>query len=233
MTHAQKLAMHEPPAEWAAVDQFLTERLVRPDAALDAALAANKAAALPAIDVSAPQGKFLRILAESIRAERILEIGTLGGYSTIWLAQALPPTGRIISLEFERKHAEVARANVARAGLAGVVDIRVGKALDLLPQIEAEATAPFDLVFIDADKVNTANYFDWALRLTRPGSLILVDNVVRKGAILDANSDDANVKAMRSFIEKLGDTPGITASALQTVGGKGYDGFIIALVIPS
>jgi predicted O-methyltransferase YrrM len=222
--------MHEPAAEWGAVDQFLTERLVRPDAALITALAANQAAALPAIDVSAPQGKFLHILAASIRAERILEIGTLGGYSTIWLAQALPPTGRLISLEFEPKHAEVARANVARAGLSSVVDIRIGKALDLLPQIEAEATAPFDLVFIDADKVNTANYFDWALRLTRPGSIVLVDNVVRKGAILDPHSDDANVQAMRSFIDKLGDTPGITATALQTVGGKGYDGFIIALV---
>jgi predicted O-methyltransferase YrrM len=222
--------MQEPPPEWAAVDQLLTERLVRPDAALEAALTANQTAQLPAIDVSAPQGKFLRILAASIRAERILEIGTLGGYSTIWLAQALPPTGRLISLEFEPKHAEVARANIARAELAGVVDIRVGKALDLLPQIEAEATAPFDFVFIDADKVNTANYFDWALRLTHPGSIILVDNVVRKGAILDPNSDDANVQAMRSFIEKLGDTPGITATALQTVGAKGYDGFVFALV---
>lgn len=221
--------MQEPP-EWAAVDQFLTQHVVRPDAALNAALAANQAANLPAIDVSAPQGKFLHILAASIRAERILEIGTLGGYSTIWLARALPPTGRLISLEFETKHAEVARANVARAGLTGVTEIRVGKALDLLPQIEAEATAPFDFVFIDADKVNTANYFDWALRLTRPGSLILVDNVVRKGAILDPNSDDISVQAMRSFIEKLGDTPGVTASAVQTVGGKGYDGFIIALV---
>jgi predicted O-methyltransferase YrrM len=228
-----RLDMHEPPAEWGAVDQFLTERLVRPDAALDAALAANKAAALPAIDVSAPQGKFLRILAASIGAQRILEIGTLGGYSTIWLAQALPPDGRLITLEFEPRHAEVARANIDRAGLSDIVEIRIGKALDLLPQIDAEASAPFDLIFIDADKANTANYFDWALRLTRPGSIILVDNVVRKGAILDPNSDDANVQAMRSFIEKLGDTPGIFTTALQTVGGKGYDGFIIALVTPS
>jgi predicted O-methyltransferase YrrM len=216
--------------QWAAVDQLLTERLVRPDAALDAALAANRAAALPAIDVSAPQGKFLRVLAESLRAQRILEIGTLGGYSTIWLAQALPATGRLISLEYEPRHAEVARANIARAGLTGVVEIRVGKALDLLPQIEAENLGPFDLVFIDADKVNTAAYFDWALRLTRLGSVILVDNIVRKGAILDPHSEDANVQAMRGFIDKLGSTPGVCATALQTVGGKGYDGMILALV---
>jgi predicted O-methyltransferase YrrM len=216
--------------QWSAVDRFLTDLIVRPDVALVDALRANKAAELPAIDVSAPQGKFLRLLAEAIHAKRILEIGTLGGYSTIWLAQALPPDGRLISLEFQPKHAAVARSNVERAGLSSVVDIRVGKALDSLPQLAAENLEPFDLAFIDADKVNTAEYFTWALRLCRRGSLIIVDNVVRKGAVLDEQSDDVNVQGVRQFYDRLASTPGVLATAVQTVGGKGYDGFAIVLV---
>ena len=215
---------------WAAVDQYVTETLVRPEASLQAALEANLTAELPAIDVSPPFGKLLRLLAETLGASRILEIGTLGGYSTIWLAQSLPPDGRLISLEVDARHAEIARANIARAGLASVVEVRVGRAIELLPQLETEGAGPFDVVFIDADKTNTAEYFSWALRLSRPGSLIVIDNVVRKGAILDAQSADENVQGMRRFFEKVATTPGVSASGLQTVGSKGYDGFAIIRV---
>lgn len=216
--------------QWAAVDRYITDRVIQPAAALDDALRANKAADLPAIDVSPPLGKLLRLLAESIGARRILEIGTLGGYSTIWMAQALGADGRLISLEAEPKHAEVARANVERAGLSHVVEIRVGRASDALPQLAAENSGPFDLVFIDADKVSTVEYFNWALRLSRRGSLIVVDNVVRNGAVLEANSDDESVQGVRRFYDVLASTPGVLATVLQTVGGKGYDGVAIVMV---
>jgi predicted O-methyltransferase YrrM len=215
---------------WTAVDRYITDRVIQPAAVLDDALRANQAADLPAIDVSAPLGKLLRLLAESIGARRILEIGTLGGYSTIWMAQALGADGRLISLEAEPKHAEVARANLERAGLSHLVEIRVGRASDLLPQLAAENAGPFDLAFIDADKVSTVEYFNWALRLCRRGSLIVVDNVVRNGAVLEANSADEGVQGVRRFYDVLASAPGVLATVLQTVGGKGYDGVAIILV---
>src|SRR5687768_2229674 len=185
---SRMIPMHEE--KWAAVDRYSTDLLIRPDPALDEALAASVAAGLPSINVAPSQGKLLHLVALIQGARTILEIGTLGGYSTIWLARALPPGGRLISLELERKHAEVAQANLARAGLAQAVEIRLGRALDSLPALVHED--PFDLVFIDADKVNISAYFEWSLRLTRPGSVIIVDNVVRKGAVLDAHSSDPN-----------------------------------------
>src|SRR4029077_6881493 len=175
---------------WTAVDRYINDLFISPDAALIAAIQAIEAAGLPAISVSPPQGKLLQLLAKAVGARAILEIGTLGGYSTIWLARALPQGGRLITLEADPKHAEVARANIARAGLSGVVDLRLGLALDTLPKIAAEGRGPFDLVFIDADKVNIPDYFTWALKLTRPGSLILVDNVVRGGAVIEPKSED-------------------------------------------
>jgi predicted O-methyltransferase YrrM len=215
---------------WTAVDGYLSELLLPADSALDAALRASEAADLPAISVTPPQGKLLQMLAVLCGARMILEIGTLGGYSAIWMARALPPGGRLITLEFEEKHAAVALGNIARAGLAESVDLRVGRALDLLPVIAAEEHPPFDLTFVDADKVNTPEYFKWALQLSRPGSLIVVDNVIRKGAIVDAASDDVSVQGMRRFFDVLAAEPRVSATALQTVGAKGYDGFAIALV---
>jgi len=216
--------------QWTAVDQYLTDTLVPADAALDAALHATADAGLPAISVSPNQGRLLHILALSHGARSILEIGTLGGYSAIWLARALPPGGRLITLEADPHHAEVARANLARAGLAEVADVRLGKALDTLPQLAAEGHGPFDLVFIDADKVNTAAYFEWALKLTRRGSLIITDNVVRNGAVLDAESHDASVQGVRRFLEAMAAEPRVVATAIQTVGSKGYDGLAFAVV---
>jgi predicted O-methyltransferase YrrM len=217
--------------QWTAVDGFITDLIVPSDPALVAALADSAAAGLPAISVSPNQGKFLHLLARIKGARSILEVGTLGGYSTIWLARALPEGGRLVTLESEPKHADVARANIARAGLPGVVDIRLGPAAETLPQLEVEGIGPFDLVFIDADKVNTAEYFSWALKLTRPGSVIIVDNVVRKGAVVDAGSDDPNVEGVRRFYKVLAAEPRVSATAIQTVGSKGYDGFALALVL--
>jgi predicted O-methyltransferase YrrM len=217
--------------QWTAVDGYITGLVVPADPALEAALADSTAAGLPAISVSPNQGKFLHLLARSLGARSILEVGTLGGYSTIWLARALPDGGRLITLESEPKHAEIARANTARAGLADRVEVRLGPALETLPRLVEEGTGPFDFVFIDADKVNTAEYFSWALRLTRRGGLILVDNVVRKGAVVDAESADPNVQGVRRFYEMLAAEPRVSATALQTVGSKGYDGFALALVI--
>jgi predicted O-methyltransferase YrrM len=214
---------------WAAVDAYIDTELVRSDAALEAALDASRAAGLPAIQVAPNQGKFLALLARIRGARKILELGTLGGYSTIWLARALPADGRLITLELEPRHAQVARINLERAGLTNV-EIRVGRALDSLPQLAAEGAGPFDFVFIDADKANIAEYFTWSLRLARPGSVIVVDNVVRKGAVIDANSTDANVRGVRRFNEQLAATPGVSATTLQTVGSKGYDGFTLILV---
>jgi predicted O-methyltransferase YrrM len=215
---------------WTAVDGYFSDLLVPADAALEAALAASAAAGLPAINVSPVQGKLLQLLARAIGAHNVLEIGTLGGYSSIWLARALPDGGRLVSLEADPRHAEVARANIARAGLDSSVEVRLGMALDLLPELAAEGGEPFDLVFIDADKPNNAAYFDWALQLTRPGSIIVVDNVVREGDVIDAVSDSPTVQGVRRFLERLAAEPRVSATAIQTVGGKGYDGFAIALV---
>src|SRR5690242_17791400 len=217
---------------WNAVDQYIVDRLVPPDPALDAALAASDAVGLPAISVAPNQGKMLMMQAQMRGARRILEIGTLGGYSTIWLARGLPAdgSGRLVTLEANPKHAEVARANIARAGLADVVELRVGRALDTLPQIEAEGHGPFDLIFIDADKPGNPDYLAWALRLSRRGSLIVADNVVRNGAVIDADSADPGVQGTRRLMELLAAEPRVTATAVQTVGSKGYDGFAMALV---
>ncbi|MDQ3685685.1 MAG: O-methyltransferase [Acidobacteriota bacterium] len=216
--------------QWTAVDQYITELFVPPDAALDAVLQASTEAGLPPINVAQNQGKLLHILALACGARSILEIGTLGGYSTIWLARALPPGGKLITLEADPKHAEVARKNVARANLADVVEVRLGKALETLPPLAAEGLAPFDLVFIDADKENTLAYFEWALKLTRSGSLIITDNVVRKGEVINAASDDASVQGIRRFNAALAATPRVTATMIQTVGSKGHDGLAFAIV---
>ncbi|MGA2499052.1 MAG: O-methyltransferase, partial [Tepidisphaeraceae bacterium] len=197
---------------------------------LDAALAASAAAGLPAISVAPNQGKLLQLLAQLAGARNILEIGTLGAYSTSWLARALPAGGRLITLEADRKHARVARANVARAGLAGVVELRLGQALKTLPKLAAEGCGPFDLIFIDADKANIPDYFTWALKLSRRGSLIVVDNVIRKGAVINAASRDPSIQGVRRFNEMLAAEPRVSATAIQTVGSKGYDGLALVLV---
>jgi len=215
---------------WTAVDRYLTDELVPPDPALEAALATSAAAGLPEIAVSPNHGKLLHLLAKVQGAKRILEIGTLGGYSTIWLARALPAGGHLITLEADPQHADVARANIGRAGLSRSVQVRVGVALDTLPQLAAEGRGPFDLFFIDADKVNTPQYFTWALTLSRPGSLIVVDNVVRDGAVADVSSTDLSVQAMRRFFELVRSEPRVDATAIQTVGIKGYDGLAIVRV---
>jgi predicted O-methyltransferase YrrM len=215
---------------WAAVDRYFSEKLSLSDAALDAAMAANKAADLPAIDVTPNQGKLLQLLAQMIGARRILEIGTLGGYSTIWLARALPAGGKVITLEFNAKHAEIARSNIARATLSHLVDIRVGAALDILPKLQEEKAGPFDLIFIDADKANNAEYVGWALKLSRPGTLIIIDNVVREGAVIDGASTDKDILGTRRLFDELAKEPRLSSTALQTVGSKGYDGFALAVV---
>jgi len=215
---------------WSKVDDYIVGRLAPVDPILEAALTANQAAGLPQIDVSPAQGKFLHLLARMIGARRILEIGALGGYSAIWLARALPADGRLISLEADPKHAKVARENIARAGLAKRVEIRLGRALDTLPLLEADGAGPFDLVFIDADKPNNPEYLKWALKLARSGAVIVCDNVIRDGAVADARSRDANVLGARKLFDSLAAEPRLSASALQTVGAKGYDGFAIALV---
>ncbi len=215
---------------WTAVDRYIEELFVQSDPALEAALKASAKAGLPAIQVSPAQGKLLQILARAVGARSILEIGTLGAYSTIWLARALPAGGRLVTLEANPKHAEVAGSNIARAGLAEVVDLRLGPARETLPQLAAEGRGPFDLVFIDADKPGYSDYFEWALKLGRRGSLIIADNVVRKGAVTDANSDDASVKGIRRFNESVQAEPRVSATAIQTVGSKGYDGIAIAVI---
>jgi predicted O-methyltransferase YrrM len=216
---------------WNAVDNYVDSSLSLSDDVLNRTIAANADGGLPSIDVTAAQGKLLHLLARMIGAKRVLEIGTLGGYSTIWLARALPSDGRVVTLEFDPKHAAVAKQNIDRAGLGSVVDVRVGKALDVLPAIQKENTGPFDLIFIDADKVNNPNYFEWALKLSRPGSLIIVDNVVREGGLADGTSDDPAIRASRAVVELMGSDPRVEATVMQTVGTKGYDGFAIALVV--
>lgn len=217
----------ETDAGWTAIDDYITDCLVPGDPALDAALAASEAAGLPAINVAPNQGKLLMLLARAMGARRILEIGTLGGYSTIWLARGLPPEGRLITLEANPEYAEVARANIDRAGLGGQVEVRVGRAQDTLPSLASEG--PFDLIFIDADKPGTPGYFQWAVKLSRRASLIIVDNVVREGAVLEADGD-ANVQGMRRFFELAATDPRVSGTALQTVGAKGHDGLAILLV---
>ena len=219
-----------PQEQWTAVDRYLTDLLAPSDPALTAALEASDAAGLPRIQVSPNQGKLLQLLARAQGARAILEIGTLGGYSTIWLARALPEDGRLVTLESDPKHAEVARGNLARAGLAAVVEVRVGQALDTLARLAAEGRRPFDLIFIDADKVGYPDYFSWALRLSRRGSLIIADNVVREGAVADSSSSDPSARAVRRFLELLAAEPRVSATAIQIVGIKGYDGISIALV---
>jgi predicted O-methyltransferase YrrM len=235
------------PQTWTAVDDFLTELIVKPDAALADALSASAAAGLPEINVTPAQGKLLYLLARLIRAERILEIGTLGGYSTIWLARGLRrPDGRLVTLESDPKHAAVAQQNFNRAGLTEVVELRVGRAIDALPRLQAENRGPFDLVFIDADKPTTPEYFQWSLKLTRPGSLIIVDNIVRKGAILDGEpasatgpgepasaggpAEVASIQGIRRFLDLAANEPRVEVTALQTVGSKGYDGLALCWV---
>jgi predicted O-methyltransferase YrrM len=215
---------------WAAVDRYFSEQLSLSDPVLNAAMAANKSAELPAIDVAPNQGKLLHMLAQLVGARRILEIGTLGGYSTIWLARALPADGRLITLEFSPKHAEIAHANIARADLSDLVEIRIGAALDTLPRLQKENSEPFDLIFIDADKSNNSEYVRWALKFSRPGTLIIIDNVVRDGAVIDADSTDKDVQGARRLFELLASEPRISSTAIQTVGVKGYDGFAFALV---
>jgi predicted O-methyltransferase YrrM len=219
------------PDLWTAVDRYLVEQLIPADPALDAAREANAAAGLPAIDVSPLEGKQLHLLARMQKAERILEIGTLGGYSTIWLARALPPHGRLVTLEFEAKHVEVARRNLERAGLTSQVELRQGPAVTSLEQLHAEGVAPFDMIFVDADKRSNPMYLEWSLRLSRPGTLIVVDNVVREGAVIDARSEDPDIQGIRRFFEMLAKEPRLSATAIQTVGSKGYDGFVLALVV--
>ncbi len=215
---------------WTAVDRYFRDLLVPPDAALDSALAAGAAAGLPPFNVSPLQGKLLHLIARIQGARAILEIGTLGGYSTIWLARALPPEGRLITLETDPACVKVARANIERAGLAGRVEIRQGRALDLLPQLAAEGRGPFDLIFLDADKQGNPDYFPWALKLSRRGSVIIADNVVRGGAVADGAGGDPDVRGTRRFLELAAAEPRVSATAVQTVGEKGYDGFAIALV---
>ncbi|MEN9936239.1 MAG: hypothetical protein RLZZ387_2818 [Chloroflexota bacterium] len=216
---------------YAAFDDYIHALFVPPDPELEEALRASDAAGLPAISVAPHEGKLLSILARLAGARRILEIGTLGGYSTIWLARGLAPGGRLVTLEAEPRHAEVARANIARAGLAEVVEVRVGRATDTLPQLVAEGLEPFDMVFIDADKPGYADYLTWALRLTRPGSLIVADNVVRDGAVADPGTRDESARGARRFNELLAAEPRVTATIIQTVGAKGYDGMAVAVVI--
>lgn len=217
---------------WSDVDRYIGTMLLGEDEVLDATLRDSDAAGLPSISVSAAQGKLLHVLTMAMGARRILELGTLGGYSAIWLARALPPDGTLVTLELEAKHADVARRNLARAGLAERIDLRVGRALDLLPRLAAEGAAPFDLVFIDADKGSYTEYLDWAIRLSRPGTLIIADNVIRKGAVADPGSDDPNVAGIRRFLAAVAAEPRVTATAIQTVGTKGHDGLAFIVVLP-
>jgi predicted O-methyltransferase YrrM len=215
---------------WTNVDRYITDLIVQPDSALAAALDASEREGLPSIHIAPNQGKLLQLLVQLRGARRVLEIGTLGGYSAIWLARGLEPGGRLITLEANPHHAEVARKNIARAGLADVVEIRVGPALDTLPKLEIEKQGPFDVVFIDADKPNNGNYFEWAVKLSRHGTLIIVDNVVRGGAVVDPNTTDPNVQGTRQFNDLLARDKRVSATEIQTVGVKGYDGFALALV---
>jgi predicted O-methyltransferase YrrM len=215
---------------WSAVDDYIAENLLPADTVLEAALRSNRSRGLPAIDVSPAQGKLLYLLARMNGARRILEVGTLGGYSTIWLARALPKDGKVVTLELEQHHADVAQVNFKMAGLSDRIDLRVGPALKSLEMLGAENAGPFDLVFIDADKPNNPNYLTWAMRLSRPGTVIVCDNVIRDGAVIDTRSGDPNVEGARAAFSFMAKAAGLEATAIQTVGAKGYDGFTIAIV---
>jgi len=222
---------NERPNElFTSIDAYIAQNLIPSDPALDVALKANAEAGLPAIDVSPTQGKFLHLITKIKGARRILEVGTLGGYSTIWLARALPSDGKLITLELDPKHADIAAKNIARAGLTSLVEQRIGPALESLAQLHSEKTEPFDLIFIDADKPNNPNYLDWAIRLSHPGTIIITDNVIREGIILNSDDPDPTVQGTRRFFEKLGSNERLEATALQTVGCKKHDGFAIAIV---
>lgn len=223
------MAKADPKTVWTAVDNYFAGLLAPMDAQLEAALKANHEAKLPAIDVSPMQGKFLQVLVQMLAPKRVLEVGLLGGYSTIWMARTLPEGGRILSLEVEPRHAEIARKNLDNAGVLDRVEIRVGAALDLLPAIAA-AGEPFDLIFIDADKGNNPGYLEWALKLSRPGTVIVVDNVVREGKVIDSKSSDPDVRGTRRMAELMAAEPRLSATVLQNVGPKGYDGFVLAVV---
>jgi len=215
---------------WTAVDRYIADLLVPADPVLDDVLAASEAAGLPPINVAPNQGKLLMLLAQIQGARAILEIGTLGGYSTIWLARALPAGGRLITLEADRRHAEVAQANFVRAGFSDRIELRLGAALETLPKLARERRGPFDLTFIDADKANNPQYFAWALKLSRRGSLIIADNVIRDGAVIDARSRDPSIVGVRRFNKMVAAEPRVSATAVQTVGSKGYDGLAVILV---
>jgi predicted O-methyltransferase YrrM len=216
--------------DWTAVDDYIAEKLLGGDRQLTDALAANAASGLPAIDVSPAQGKFLHLLAKAVAARHILEVGTLGGYSSIWLARALPADGKLITLEIDSHHAEVARGNLDRAAVGDKVEVRVGPALDTLAALANESVAPFDFIFIDADKQNNANYAQAAVSLARPGALIIVDNVIREGRVLDEESEDSAIQGTRRLFDMLANEPRLDATAIQTVGVKAWDGFVIARV---
>ncbi len=215
---------------WATVDEYINGLLVTPDAVLTETLAASKKAGLPDISVTAAQGKFLHLLVKMHGARKVLEIGTLGGYSTIWMARALPADGTLITLEAEAKHAEIATANIARAGLSKVVEVRLGPALETLPRLAGEGLAPFDFIFIDADKTGYPEYFKWAMKLSRRGTVIIADNVVRKGQVADSNSADERVQGVRKYNELLAGESRVSATIIQTVGSKGHDGFALGIV---
>jgi len=220
----------EQQTVWRQVDRYFEERIIERDPILEQVLHENRKAGLPAIDVTPLQGKLLHLLVMMHGSRRILEIGTLGGYSTIWMARALPPDGKIVTLELEPRHAKVAEQNLILANVKDKVDIRVGPALDQLAKMKEESVEPFDLVFIDADKANIPNYLRWALRFSRPGTVIICDNVVRNGEVINGMSSDPNVNGVRSFFDMLADEQHVTATAVQTVGSKGYDGFSIGIV---
>ena len=215
---------------WSAVDAYFSERLVPADPVLESTLRESESAGLPHIHVAPNQGKLLQILAQMQGARKILEFGTLGGYSTIWLARALPQGGRMVTLEANARHARIARANLERAGLAGMVDVRVGNAIDTLPLLLDEGIAPFDLIFIDADKPGYPQYLEWSIKLSRPGTAIIADNVVRRGAVTDSKSTDPDIHGVRRFFDLMAEHPRLSATAIQTVGVKGYDGFALAIV---
>lgn len=217
---------------WADVDRYLGDLLAPHDAALDRALGANQQGGLPPIDVPPLLGKFLDVLIRINGARRVLEIGTLGGYSTIWMARALPPDGRLITLELDPHHADIAGANLQAAGVADRVEIRIGPALDTMRALHQNQTEPFDLIFIDADKQGLPEYLDWSLKLSRPGTVIVADNVVRDGKITDPNTTDPHVRGVQRFLDKMSANPRLSATAIPTVGARGYDGFSVAVVLP-
>ena len=216
---------------WSGVERYFSDLLVRPDEALDRALKDSDAAGLPEIAVAPNAGKLLHLLARAMGARRILEIGTLGGYSTIWLARALPPDGRLITLDFDPKHTEVARANIKRAGLSHLVEQRLGLAVETLAQLVESGAEPFDFIFLDADKESYVDYLEWSLKLSRPGTMIVADNVVRSGEVTNAASSDPLVQGVRRFLDRLAAEPRLSATAMQTVGSKGHDGIAVALVV--